>query len=795
MSLHRINRVGVVGAGVMGTGIACHLASCGLDVLLVDIVPRDAPAAVPAGDKAFAATRKARNAISQGGLDRALKLKPAPIHRAAEVSKIAVGNLDDDLADLGSCDWIVEAVTERIDIKNAVFEKIEAHRKPHTIVSSNTSGIPLATMVAPRSEGFKKHFLITHFFNPVRYMKLIEIVAGADTDPAVTAKMAEFCQTDLGKGVVHAKDTINFIANRIGVHDMMRAVYIAFAQGYRIDEVDALFGEPMGRPRSAVFRTADVVGLDTLGHVAQNCYDNLQSDPSRDIFALHPVIKALIDKGATGQKVGAGFYKKVGKDILVLDPQQGDYVPQIKPVFECLTAHGKIRDTGARIKAIALSDDRGGKFAWQALSHSLVYAAELLGEIADDVISIDRAMQWGFNWQLGPFQIWDAIGVQTVADKLTAEGRAVPASVQKLLASGRTSFYEAGGKTQTTKDNAVIAVPALPGLHLSDVRAAGKVVAENPSAQLLDLGDNVLSLVFKSKANALDDKIIALGWEALERIDRDGWHGLVVGNDGSNFSVGANLQFMLPFFMEGDWKSLEGAVKQFQDLFMALKYSHAPVVSAPHGLTLGGGCEAAMHSSKTVAAAETYMGLVEVGVGLLPGAGGTKEMAVRCIGDTALDSRVDRVGLLQKAFEQIALGKVSTGAGDARQMGFLRAGDLIAADGERRIEYAKREVLSMAAAGYRPPVRPDNLLLPGNEGIAVFDMVLYNFRCAGQASEHDCFIGHEIARVLCGGERGGLRTEQDLLDLERESFLKLLGTEKTQERIGHMLSTGKPLRN
>ncbi len=788
MSQHRISRVGVVGAGVMGTGIAAHLASAGIDVLLVDIVPRDAPAA-----DGTAKTRAARNAICKSGLDKALALKPAAFQRNSDASRIVLGNLQDDLAALGACDWIVEAVTERLDIKNAVFDAIEPFRKDHTIITSNTSGIPLATMAEGKSAGFKKNFLITHFFNPVRYMKLVEIVAGEFTDPATTAKMRSFCQDDLGKGVVDAKDTINFIANRIGVHDMMRAVNIAFSQGYRIDEIDALCGEPMGRPRSAVFRTADVVGLDTLGHVSVNCYDNLQSDPNREIFKLHPVIAALVKAGATGQKAGAGFYKKVGKDIQVLDPATQTYVPQIKADFPCLAETKKIRDTGARIKAIVESTDRGGQFAWQALSHSLVYAADLLGEIADDVISIDRAMQWGFNWQLGPFQIWDAIGVQNVADRLKAEGRAVPKIVQTLLASGKTSFYE--GAKQTTAKGTQIAVPVLPGIHLKDVRAAGKVVAENESAQLLDIGENVLCLCFRSKMNALDDKIIEMGWKALEKIGAEGWHGLVIGNDGSNFSVGANLAFVVQLVGEKRWAELEAATKMFQDLFMAFKYSHAPIVAAPHSMTFGGGCEVAMHSSRMQAASETYMGLVEVGVGLIPGAGGTKELTVRSLNGVPAESKVDRLPLLQRAFETIALAKVSTGAGNARELGFIRDLDSISVDPERRIEDARRLVVNLASQGYRPANAPDNLMLPGAESIATFDMALYSFLLAGQASKHDCTIGHEVARVICGGERGGLRTEQDLLDLERESFLKLCGMQETQDRILHMLTTGKPLRN
>jgi 3-hydroxyacyl-CoA dehydrogenase len=767
---YRIQRVGVVGAGVMGTGIAAHLASAGFDVLLLDVLPKDAA--------------QPRNTVAKSGLHRALALKPAAFQRTADVRRIALGNLDDDLAALGRCDWIVEAVLERLDVKNAVFAKIEAVRQPHTIVSSNTSGIPLATMAAERSPGFRQHFLITHFFNPVRYMKLVEIVAGADTVPAVTAAMAAFCQDQLGKGVVHAKDTINFIANRIGVHDMMRAVSIAFSQGYRIDEVDAICGEALGRPKSAVFRTADVVGLDTLGHVAQNCYDNLGHDPNRAIFARHPVIEALIAAGATGQKAGAGFYKKQGAEIMVLDPASKAYVSQQKMADPALAKAAKTRDLPTRVRELCADPGRAGGFAWQALSHSLVYAADLLGEIADDVVAIDRAMRWGFNWQLGPFELWDALGVGAVAERLQAEGRAVPKVVRELLAAGRTRFYD---ERQP--------VPPLPGLHLADVRAKTAPVAENPSALLLDLGDGVLGLQFRSKANAIDDQIIALGRQALELLHAGPWRGMVIGNDGTNFSVGANLQFIAGLCREGKWAELEAAVKAFQDFHQALKTSPYPVVAASHGMTFGGGCEMAMHASRQQAAAETYAGLVEVGVGLLPAAGGTKELAVRALDGIPADAKVDRVALLQRAFETIALAKVSTGAGQMRELGFLRPVDAVSVDGERRIEDAKKVVLALADQRWRPPMLADNLVLPGAEGIAVFEMALYAFQLAGQASAHDCRIGRAVATVLCGGERGGTCSEQDLLDLEREAFLSLCGTAETQARIQHMLETGKPLRN
>ena len=793
MSNKRIKRVGVIGAGVMGSGIAAHLASAGIDVLLVDIVPRDAPAAVDANDPSYDHVRHVRNGVAAGGLIAASKLKPAAFQRRSDAARIDIGNLDDDMVGLGACDWVVEAVIERLDIKQSVFARLDEVRGEHTIISSNTSGIPLAKMVEGRSEGFVQHFLVTHFFNPVRYMKLLEIIPGPDTAPAVTARMADFCRDDLGKGVVYAKDTVNFIANRIGVHGMMAALQAWLSDGYRIDEIDTIFGEPMGRPRSAIFRTADVVGLDTFGHVARNCYDNLPDDEERDIFLLPAVVEKLIAEGRTGQKAKAGFYKKVGRQIMVVDPETMAYVPQDKPRFPSVGAARKLDDPGARIKTIALADDRAGTFAWKVLSASLVYAANRLGEIADDVVSIDRAMCWGFNWSIGPFQIWDAIGVQIVADKLKAEGRAVPAVVANMLAAGQTSFY--GDGVAYTASGALAVVPELPGIHLDAVRKARDAVASNESAELLDLGDGVLGLAFRSKMNALDDKIIGLGQQALEWLDAGRWQAMVVANDGANFSVGANLMFIAGFAQAGKWRELEAAVKAFQDFNQRMKFSRSPIVSAPHQMALGGGCEVAMHTSRMQAAAETYMGLVEVGVGLLPAAGGTKEMVVRALAGVPANVKMDRFPLLQRTFEFIGMAKVATGAGQMQEMGFMRSVDGWSIDGDRRIADAKRVALSLVAAGYKPALPADNLVLPGADGVATVDMGLNAFKWGGYASEHDCVVGHQIARVICGGDSPGTKTEQQLLDLEREAFLSLAGEPKTQERVAHMLKTGKPLRN
>lgn len=796
MTRKRIERVGVIGAGVMGSGIAAHLASAGVDVLLVDIVPRDAPAAVDELDAAYDHVRARRNAIGAGALKKMLKQKPSPFQKSADLRRISVGNLDDDLADLGSCDWIVEAVIERLDIKQSVFSKLDAVRGPETIVSSNTSGIPLAAMVEGRSDAFKSHFLITHFFNPVRYMKLLEIVPGASTDPAVTAQMHSFCELDLGKGVVYAKDTINFIANRIGVHGMMKALQVWLEDGYRIDEIDTIMGPAMGRPSSAIFKTADVVGLDTFGHVSKNCYDNLTEDPERDVFILPKPVSDLIAAGATGRKAGAGFYKKVGKEIMVFDAPTGEYVSRVKLRTESLGVAKKTEDVRARVAGMVASDDRAGQFAWKVSSASLIYAANCLGEIADDVVSIDRGVRWGFNWDLGPFEIWDAIGVQKVADRLTVEGRAVPQVVVDMLAAGQTSFYagNAGSQTGLNADREPVAVPGLPGIHIADVLAGDNVIQENKGAQLLDLGDGVACLRFTTKMNALDGDIVAMGTEALELIQGGDYSALVIGNDGKNFSVGANLMFIGGLIQAGKWKELEAAVNAFQQFTHALKYSNRPIVSAPHGMTLGGGCEVAIHSSRMQAGAETYMGLVEVGVGLIPGAGGTKEMTVRAAAAVPKGVKTDIVPFLQKSFETMALAKVATGAGQMAEMGFLRDVDGWSIDTDARIGDAKRVALQLLANNYRAPQAPV-LNLPGADGIAVFDMALNAFKWSAMASEHDCVLGHQIARVLCGGEKGGKVTEQQLLDIEREGFLHLCGLEKTQARIMHMLKTGKPLRN
>ncbi len=794
----RIHRVGVIGAGVMGSGIAAHLASAGVDVLLVDIVPKDAPKLPDDRDAPdYRGVRSRRDAVAAVAVDKLRSLRPAPFQAEADLRRIAVGNLEDDLGALGACDWVVEAVVERLDIKQRVFAALDGVRGADTIVSSNTSGIPLRAMVEGRSEAFRRHFLVTHFFNPVRYMKLLEIVAGAETDPGVVAKMAAFCQDDLGKGVVFAKDTINFIGNRVGVHGMMKALQLWQRAGLGIDAIDAICGEALGRPKSAIFRTADVVGLDTFGHVAANCYDNLNDDPERDVFALPEVVRRLVAAGATGQKAGAGFYKKVGKDILVFDAALGDYRPQEKVRLESLGAARKQPDVGKRIAALVAADDPAGRFAWELTSATLVYAADRLEEIADDVVAVDRAMRWGFNWQLGPFEVWDAIGVENVCARLRSEGRPVPALVTAMLAAGQTTFYQGapGQRTALAAGGVQRAVAPLPGIDLHEVRARGGTVQANQSAELLDLGDGVLCLSFRSKMNALDEHILALGEAGLDLCEAGKYGALVIANDGANFSVGANLMMIAGAIQQSNWRALEASVRRFQGFTQRCKLGRVPVVTATHGMALGGGCEVAMHSAVTVVGAETYLGLVEVGVGLIPGAGGTKELTVRALAGVPVEAKVDRLPLLQRAFETMALAKVGTGAGDGWALGLLRPGDRVCLDTDRRIGDAKRVALRLCEDGWRPPLPAQNLLLPGAEGLAAFEMALHAFHWAGQATAHDMVVGGQIAKVLCGGERGGLRSEQELLDIERESFLYLCGLEKSQARIQAMLETGKALRN
>ncbi|MEQ1569210.1 MAG: 3-hydroxyacyl-CoA dehydrogenase/enoyl-CoA hydratase family protein [Myxococcota bacterium] len=786
-----IRRVAVLGAGVMGTGIACHLANAGIESLLFDIVPAGAADRDTLARKAIAAAQAA---------------KPAPLYRNADAARIRPCNYDDHGAELATCDWIVEVVVERLDIKQKVYEWVAKHRRPGSIVSSNTSGIRLADMAATMSDEMARHFLITHFFNPVRYMRLLELVVGAKTDPAVVERVARFGEVELGKGIVYGKDTPNFVANRVGTYGMASVFRHMAEAGLTVEQVDAIFGSSMGRPSSAVFRTADIVGLDTLAHVFTNLYDGLPHDEEREALKLPPIVQELIAAKRTGEKAGAGFYKKVkvaGKsEILVYDAATKDYRAQEKVRFDAIGRARKVEDGAGKLKAMTTGDDPAAKAAWRVTADTLIYAANRIPEIADDVLTVDRAMRWGFAGDMGPFETWDALGVRATVDRMKAEGRSVPGWVEGMLAAGRESFYarDASG-AQTFWRQGGGAQPIARGadqLLLSDLKTDEKrVIKRTVSADLLDLGDGVLGLEFHSKMNALDDMIISTYGEALDLLETDRWDALVVGNqDPKAFCAGANLMMILMGAMQGQWDAMNAQIAGLQNLMMRAKYHHKPVVTAPHGLVLGGGCETAMHSAATVALGESYVGLVEVGMGLIPGAGGCKEMLVRYLGDIPQDVDYDPNPFVQKVFERIGLARVSTSAEEARDLGFLRPSDKVINNPDRLVAEAKRTALGLVAGGWVAP-RPRTIKVPGPTGRAAIELFLYQMHEGGYATDHDLTVGKKLAVVLTGGEVpwGTVRTEQDLLDLEREVFLSLAGTKATQERIQHFLQTGKPLRN
>lgn len=789
-----IRRVAVLGAGVMGSGIAAHLANAGIPSVLYDVVPRDA------GDDP-----KARMAPALKGVESAVKLKPAPLFRKDLASLITPANYDDHADLLKDCDWIIEVVVERLDIKAKVFEWVAANRRPGSIVSSNTSGIKLADMAATMSAEMREHFLITHFFNPVRYMRLLELVTGPDTSPAITDAIATFGADVLGKGIVYGKDTTNFVANRVGTFGMAATFRAVEKFGLKVEEFDAIFGEAMGRPKSAIFRTADVVGIDTLAHVMQNVFDTATEDERREWFKLPDFINKLVASGRIGQKAGAGFYKKEGRAILALDFDTLDYRESTKPRFPAIGAARKKDTVEGKIHAMmwAEPDDVATKVAWDVTADTLVYAANRIPEIADDVVNVDNAMKWGFGWDLGPFETWDAIGVQESVERMQADGREVPAWVTDMLNAGRTSFYarDASGQLTYWDKSSASAVPVERHprhLLLPDVKATrGAPIARNPSASLHDLGDGVGLLEFHSKMNALDDGIFDLYEAALDKLDAGELDALVVGNEGKKaFCAGANLLMILMGAAQEAWDQIDGQINRLQQLLHRAKYSSKPVVVAPHALTLGGGAEVAMQCAATIGTGELYMGLVEVGVGLIPGAGGCKELVVRYTGDIPSDIDFDPNPFVQKAFERIATAQVATSGGQAKAWGYLRPTDALVLDADARIHAAKQLAKGLAVGGYVPPT-PRTVPAAGPTCRAAIEAYLFQMEQGGYASAHDVLVGKRLANVLTGGDvpAGTRLTEQQLLDLEREAFLSLCGEEKTRARIEHMLTTGKPLRN
>lgn len=787
-----IRKVAVLGAGVMGSGIAAHLASCGIRTILYDIVPpnlADAERADPA----------ARNRWAQGGLDSALKSRPAVFLDKHAASLIEIANLTDDLDRLRGCDWIIEVVKEDMGIKRKVLQNIEDHWTPGTLVTSNTSGLSIDGMLEGRSDAFKAHFFGTHFFNPVRYMHLLEIIPGTATDPNHIATMVDFVRRILGKGVVFAKDTPNFIANRIGVYAMMKTIGSMRELGYTIEEVDAIVGTPMGRPKSAAFRTADVVGLDTFVHVSQNCFDSLPDDPEREVFRIPDFLTKMVDKRLLGSKTKAGFYKKEGKSFFTIDLDTLEYRPQDKPDFPELKKLKKLEDPRDRIKALVNGEGRAAAFGWHVLSATLAYAANIAFDIADDLVNIDRAMRWGFNWDVGPFETWQALGVKETADRIRADGHTLPSWIDDAIAAG--GFYVTDDNTPKyfAPGAALQPEPIIPGsVSLKRLKASGHVIEKNRGATLVDLGDGIACLEFHTKMNTVDVDITTMIGTACDRVERD-FDGLVLANQAEHFSAGANLMMIVMQANQKKFADIEKVVETFQGAIQRLKYLPKPVVTNPHGLTLGGGCEMAMAGDRMLVSQETYLGLVEVGVGLIPGGCGTLNLLKRLFQHVpnTRPQNFDALPLIQRAFENIGLAKVATGAGEVFDLGYAGPQDEIAINRDTRINDAKRLARYLADRGYTPPRPAQNLFLPGKNGAAAVSLFVYGMVLSGYASEHDKLISDKLAHVLCGGDTNGnvAVSEERIIELEREAFMSLVGEPKSLERMQYMLMNNKPLRN
>ncbi len=791
-----IKRVAVIGSGVMGSGIAAHLANIGIPTLLLDIVPNE----LTEEEKAKGLTledKQVRNRLAAGAIQKLFKQKPAPLTKNENANLITPGNLEDDLDKLKDVDWIIEVVVERLEIKQQVFEKVDAHRKPGSIVSSNTSGISIKAMAEGRSEDFRKHFLGTHFFNPPRYLKLLEIIPTEDTLPEVLEFMKKFGEDVLGKGVVVCKDTPNFIGNRIGTFGLLQTVEEMAKGGYSVGEVDSVTGTLIGRPKSATFRTLDVVGLDTFYHVANNVYNNVEGE-EKEKFAVPEFIQKMIENGWLGSKAKQGFYKKEGKEILEINPETLEYEPR-KKLSAASIEMAKNAKRSERLKTLVYANDRAGTLLWNIFAPTFIYSAEKVGEIADNIYAIDQAMKWGFGWEQGPFEAWDSIGVEKSVEKMEAEGRNVPQWVKDMLANGHASFYkrENGKLYYYDKDNGYVQVEDNPKVvNLKTLKEQNRVIKKNSGASLIDLGDGVLNLEFHSPNNALGMDTIQMINYAIDEVEQGDYRGLVIGNQGKNFCVGANLALMLMEAQDENFFDLELIVRQFQNAMMRIRYASKPVVAAPFQMSLGGGAEVAMPAARIQASVETYIGLVEVGVGLIPGGGGNKELYRRLLERMPKGVNFDLQQVANRTFELISMAKVSTSAHEAQEYGFLSADDGISFNSDHLLHDAKQQVIKLYEQGYRPPQRK-KLPVVGETGYATMLMAAKSMQYSGYASEYDVHIASKLAYVIAGGKvpYGTEVDEQYLLDLEREAFLSLLGERKTQERMQHMLVKGKPLRN
>ncbi|WP_224490978.1 3-hydroxyacyl-CoA dehydrogenase/enoyl-CoA hydratase family protein [Robertkochia flava] len=798
----RIRKVAVIGSGIMGSGIACHFANIGAEVLLLDIAPRE----LNDTEKAKGLTLDSpavRNRIVNDNLKSALKSKPSPIYNQKFADRISTGNMEDDLSKLSDVDWIIEVVVERLDIKKQVFEKIEKYRTPGTLITSNTSGIPIAFMNEGRSEDFQQHFAITHFFNPPRYLKLFEVIPGPNCKQEVTDFLMEYGDKFLGKTSVMAKDTPAFIGNRIGIFGIQSLFHQVKELGLTVEEVDKLTGPVIGRPKSATFRTVDVVGLDTLVHVANGIYDNCPDDEAHELFKLPDFIQTMMDNKWLGSKTGQGFYKKVTGDngkseILALDLDTMEYRKSKKASFATLELTKTIDNVIERFPVLVGGKDKAGAFYRKNFAALFAYVQNRIPEISDELYRIDDAMKAGFGWENGPFEIWDAIGVQKAIEMMKAEGHEPAAWVKEMLDAGITSFY-------TVKDGATfyydipqkkhIKKPGQDAFIILDNIRKSKEVWKNSGVVIEDLGDGILNVEFRSKMNTIGGDVLAGINKGIDLAEKD-FQGLIVGNQGANFSVGANIGMIFMMAVEQEYDELNMAIKMFQDTMMRMRYSAIPTISAPHGMTLGGGCELSLHADKVVAAAETYMGLVEFGVGVIPGGGGSKEMALRAA-DTFRKDDVE-LNVLREYFLNIGMAKVSTSAYEAFDLGLLQKGkDVVVVNKDRQLAEAKKHALLIAEAGYTQPPKRKDIKVLGKQALGMFLVGTDSMEAGNYISEHDKKIANKLAWVMAGGDLSepNYVSEQYLLDIEREAFLSLCTERKTLERIQHMLKTGKPLRN
>ncbi|WP_100614860.1 3-hydroxyacyl-CoA dehydrogenase/enoyl-CoA hydratase family protein [Confluentibacter citreus] len=797
MSKRLINKVAVIGSGIMGSGIACHFANIGVGVLLLDIVPRELNDAEKS--KGLTLESKAvRNRLVNDSLTNALKSKPSPIYHEKFASRITTGNLEDDISKVSEADWIIEVVVERLDIKKKVFETLDKHRKPGTLITSNTSGIPIHFMSEGRSEDFQKHFCGTHFFNPARYLKLFEIIPGPKTSPEVLSFLNNYGEQFLGKTSVIAKDTPAFIGNRIGIFGIMSLFHQVKELGLTVEDVDKLTGPVIGRPKSATFRTVDVVGLDTLVHVANGIYENCPNDEAHGLFKLPDFISKMMENKWLGSKTGQGFYKKESNSILALDLNTLDYKPSKKSNFPTLEQTKTIDKVIDRFKILVSGKDKAGDFYRKNFASMFAYVSNRISEITDELYKIDDAMKAGFGWEHGPFQIWDAIGVVKGIEIMKAEGLEPAAWVNEMLSSGNKSFYSIKEGATYYYDIPKKTQEKIPGqdafIILDNIRKSNEVF-KNSGVVVEDLGDGILNCEFQSKMNTIGGDVLAGLNKAIDLAEKD-FQGLVVGNQAANFSVGANIGMIFMMAVEQEYDELNGAIKYFQDTMMRMRYSSIPTISAPHGMCLGGGCELSMHADKVVAAAETYIGLVEFGVGVIPGGGGSKELTLRAQ-DTFRKGDVE-LNTLQDYFLTIGMAKVSTSAYEAFDLGILQHGkDIVVVNKDRQIATAKSYAKLMAETGYTQPIKRKDIKVLGKQALGMFLVGTDSMEASNFISEHDHKIANKLAYVMAGGDLSEptLVSEQYLLDLEREAFLSLCTERKTLERIQHMLKTGKPLRN